>query len=227
MADLEAELDDPSAEWEEVDPAEATMQSPRTSDPPNNIQQPRREADSTEGTGVLVEPESVEPQPERDGNSDMEVAEASDDSSVDIRLRGNLENLSNLHINDESTPPSDSDSPAQQTSNATVAPVDIISRKPVPGVSNATSSRLEQPGSHMERTSTRTPSPNGLSSSARDALGGVEGPMTPRNDAGPSIFDGSAGRGSETQLAALPAMNLTAAADTPPPATPATPQPAA
>jgi hypothetical protein len=43
--------------------------------------------------------------------------------------------------------------------------------------------------------------------------------MTPRNDAGPFIFDGSAGRGSEIRLAALPTMNLTAAADTPPPAT--------
>jgi hypothetical protein len=196
------------------------MQAPQTAELPNNTEQSRREPVSAEGTGVLVEPEPVESQPERDGNSDMEVAEASDDSSVDARLRGQLENLSNLHINDESPLPSDTDSPAQQISNATVAPVDIISRKPVPGISNATSSHLDQPRSHMERTSTRTPSPNGLSSSVGDALAGVEGPMTPRNDAGPFIFDGSAGRGSEVRLAALATMNLTAAADTPPPATP-------
>jgi E3 ubiquitin-protein ligase DMA1/2 len=202
-----------------VDPAEATVQAPQTVEPSNNIQQSRREDNSTEGTGVLVEPE---PQPERDRNSDMEVAEASDDSSVDIRVRRNLENLSNLDINDESPPPSDSESPAQQTSNATVGPVDIISRKPVPGASNATSSRLEQPDTHMERTSTRTPSPNGLSSSVGDALAGVEGPMTPRNDAGPFIFDGSAGRGSEVRLAALATMNLNATTETPP----VTPQPA-
>ena len=122
--------------------------------------------------------------------------------------------------NDESPSPSDSESPAQQTSNATVAPLDIISRKPVPGVSIATSSHLEQPNSHMERTSTRTPSPNGLSSLVGDALAGVEGPMTPRNDAGPFIFDGSAGRGADVQLAALATMNLTAAAVTPLPETP-------
>jgi hypothetical protein len=59
-----------------------------------------------------------------------------------------------------------------------------------------------------------------LSSSAGDALAGVEGPMTPRNDAGPFIFDGSAGRGADVQLATLATMNLTAAASTPPPATP-------
>jgi hypothetical protein len=76
----------------------------------------------------------------------------------------------------------------------------------------------------MERTSTRTPSPNGLSSSAGDALAGVEGPMTPRNDVGPFIFDGSAGRGADVQLAALATMNLTAAADS---SLPETPQPAA
>lgn len=202
-----------------MDPAEATVQAPQPNAALNNTQQSRREGNSTEGTVVLVEPES---QPERDVTSDMEVAEASDDSSVDIRLRRNLENLSNLHLNDESPPPSDSESSAQQTSNATVAPVDIISRKPVPGASNATSSRLEQPGAHMQRTSTRTPSPNGLSSSVGDALAGVEGPMTPRNDAGPFIFDGSAGRGSEVRLAALPTMNLNEATEIPP----ATPQPA-
>jgi len=216
VADLEAELDDPSGDWEEVDPAEATVQAPQTTEPSNNTQQSRHEDNSTEGTGVLVEPES---QPERDGNSDMEVAEASDDSSLDIRLRRSLENLSNLHITDES-PPSDSESPAQQTSNATVPPVDIISRKPIPSASNATSSRLEQPNTHMERASNRTPSPHGLSSSVGDASAAVEGPMTPRNDAGPFIFDGSAGRGSEVRLAALATMNLNAATETPP----ATPQ---
>lgn len=223
VADLEAELDDPSGEWEELDPAEATIQTPQTANRTESSQQSRNEANSSEGTGVLVEPPvPAEPLAQHNGNDDMEVAEASDDSSVEVD-RGNLENLSNLHINDEPPSPTDSESAAQHTSNATVAPVDIISRKPVPGGSNAASSRLEQPSSHMERNSTRTPSPNGLSSSAGDALVGVEGPMTPRNDAGPFIFDGSAGRAADVQLAALATMNLTAAADI---SSPATPQPA-
>jgi hypothetical protein len=207
-----------------VDPAEATIQTPQATEPSQNTQQSRGEVNSSEGTGVLVEPpESTASQPHHDGSGDMEIAEASDGSSVDLRLRGNLENLSNLHINDEPPSPSDSESPAQHTSNATVSPVDIITRKPVPGT-NPTSSHLEQPSSHMERTSTRTPSPNGLSSSVGDALAGAEGPMTPRNDAGPFIFDGSAGRGADVQLAAQATMNLTAAAETP---LPEMPQPAA
>jgi E3 ubiquitin-protein ligase DMA1/2 len=221
VADLEAELDDPSGEWEEVDPAEGTMQTPQDADSEIITQQPRREINSSEGTGVLVEPpQSSQSQSHRDRNGDMEVAEASDDSSVDAGIIRNPENFSNLHINDEPPSPSDSEVPAQHTSNATVAPVDIISRKPVPGTANATSSRLGQPSSHQERTSTRTPSPNGLSSLAGDALAGAEGPMTPRNDAGPFIFDGSAGRGADVQLAALATLNLTAAAETPPATTP-------
>jgi len=221
VADLEAELDDPSGNWEEVDPAEATIQTPQTTEPSQNTQQSREQVSSADGTGVLVEPpESVDSQPHRNGSGTIEIAEVSDDSSADDRVSGARRDLSSLHINDESPSPSDSESPAQQTSNATVAPLDIISRKPVPGVSIATSSHLEQPNSHMERTSTRTPSPNGLSSLVGDALAGVEGPMTPRNDAGPFIFDGSAGRGADVQLAALATMNLTAAAVTPLPETP-------
>ncbi|KAE9372374.1 hypothetical protein N431DRAFT_375545, partial [Stipitochalara longipes BDJ] len=219
VADLEAELDDPSGDWEEVDPAEATMQTPQTAKPSENPYQPLREdLNASEGTGVLVEPpESSETQAQHNGNDDMEVAEASDDSSVDEGLGGHLGNLVDAHNISESPSPSDSESPAQHTSNATVAPVDIISRKPLPGAPNV---RLEQPSSHMERTSTRTPSPNGLSSSAGDALAGVEGPMTPRNDAGPFIFDGSAGREADVQLAALATMNITAAAESTLPETP-------
>ena len=219
MADLEAELDDPSGEWEETDPAEAMVQGPPAANS-ESTQQARRTDNPPEHPGVSVEaPQPAQPQSQRDRSGNMEIAEASDDSSVEARILTSPENFSNLHINDEPPSPSDSESPAQHTSNATVAPVDIISRKPVPGAAIATSSRLAQPNSHLERTTTRTPSPNGLSSSVGDALGGVEGPMTPRNDVGPFIFDGSAGRGAE----ALATLNLASAADTP---SPATPQPA-
>ncbi len=215
VADLEAELDDPSGNWEEVDPAEATIQTPQTTDLPQKTQQSRGQVNVSEGAGGLVEPpEPMDSQPHRNGSGAIEIAEGSDDSSADDAVRGARGDLSNLHINDESPSPSDSESPAQHASNATVGPLDIISRKPVPGVSIATSSHLEQPNSRMQRTSTRTPSPNGLSSSVGDALAGAEGPMTPRNDAGPFIFDGRAGRGADVQFAALATMNLTAAAAT-------------
>jgi len=202
------------------------MQSPPAGNLPESTHQPRREEpNSSEGTRVLVEPpEPTETLPQHNVNDDMEVAEASDVSSVDSGLGGIIDNRrvpDDVHSNDDSPSPSDTESPAQHTSNATVAPVDIISRKPLPGIPTA---RLEQSSSRMERTSTRTPSPNGLSSSSGDALAGVEGPMTPRNDAGPFIFDGSAGRGADVQLAALATMNLSATAESP---LPETPQPAA
>jgi hypothetical protein len=43
----------------------------------------------------------------------------------------------------------------------------------------------------------RTPSPGG-----NPGLNGADGPITPRNDAGPWVFDGSAGRRA-TQLGGL------------------------
>jgi hypothetical protein len=48
-----------------------------------------------------------------------------------------------------------------------------------------------------------------------DGLHGPEGPMTPRNDAGPFIFDGSAGRAAALGPAAAATMNLNAVSDTP------------
>jgi hypothetical protein len=114
-------------------------------------------------------------------------------------------------VEDRSSHPNSS-SLHPQLSNATVAPVDIISRK---AVSNVGSSRLAEPNSDAERGLTRTPSPNGLHPSSMDAMTGVEGPMTPRNDAGPFIFDGSAGRAAGMRLANVASMNLAEAADSP------------
>ncbi len=78
--------------------------------------------------------------------------------------------------------------------------------------SAAPSARLDQPNSHTGRTASRTLSPHGLGAELHEVATGSEGPMTPRNDAGPFIFDGSAGRAS-----AIASMNLDATATTPSP----------
>lgn len=44
-----------------------------------------------------------------------------------------------------------------------------------------------------QRTRTQTPDPE-------QAVGSGEGPLTPRNNAGPFVFDGSAGRSDAMQL---------------------------
>ncbi|KAH7140660.1 hypothetical protein EDB81DRAFT_654868 [Dactylonectria macrodidyma] len=59
-------------------------------------------------------------------------------------------------------------------------------------------------GRHMTLRDSRTPSPPGLTP-------GVEGPITPRNNAGPWVFDGSAGRNADATTAEM--RSLDAAAD--------------
>jgi hypothetical protein len=48
-------------------------------------------------------------------------------------------------------------------------------------------------------------------------MGGVEGPMTPRNDAGPFVFDGSAGRIIDMPLNTVADIVLNTNTSTPPP----------
>jgi E3 ubiquitin-protein ligase DMA1/2 len=228
VADLEAELDDPFAdgEWEELEVAEATedREARETTAAPEETpvaSRPARQANSSEATQAPVPPPKDDPDQEQSVPSDAEVAEASDASEPDQDVHEVATAMGYLNVEDPPSPPSSSSS-QPHVSNATVQPVDIIGRKPVP---NCTSSRLGEPSAHSERGLTRTPSPNGLHPSSMDAVTGVEGPMTPRNDAGPFIFDGSAGRAAGMRLANVANMNLDEAADTPIPS--ATPQPQA
>lgn len=164
---------------------------------------------------VEAEPETLNHN--QNGSSDSELPDANENSGHDHTVNQAAEDLGYLHIEDSPSPSESADSHhGSAPSGATVPPIDIISRKPVP--SSGSTARLDQPDSRLERTMTRTPSPNGLGSSLGvDAMTGVEGPMTPRNDAGPFIFDGSGGRPSDVRLAAVATMNLNAAANTPPP----------
>lgn len=235
VADLEAELDDPYAngEWEEVEaadsdsPAEVPQQTGTENEHEPTVEPlnlPNRNTILSDDTGVLVEAEEhsdLDRNNHNNSHSDIEIAEASDDSGPDQGVRAAASSLGYLTINQTpspspSEPVSDSsqqeeESQAQPISNATSAPVNIV-RKAV----GSGGSHLDQPTSHSERHSTRTPSPNGLGTSPA----GVEGPMTPRNDIGPFVFDGSAGRAAE-----LATQNLNAAAVMPTPSHPPPPPP--
>jgi E3 ubiquitin-protein ligase DMA1/2 len=227
VADLEAELDDPftNGEWEEVEAADsdapAVVLEPseqvEVAENASNTRQPRQHGGPTEETAVLVEAHREEEEHDQSVPSDLDMAEASDDSGVDTGIHQAAEELGYMNIGDSPSPSSLGDSHPPDISNATVPPVNIISRKAVAGSSDATSSRLGQPISETERGMTRTPSPNGLGASLAEALTGVEGPMTPRNDIGPFVFDGSAGRASDSRLATMATMTLAATANTPPP----------
>jgi hypothetical protein len=216
VADLEAELDDPYAdgEWEEVEAADANF-GIQSSDAPGPTSTARQShlVDSSEATNIPTQPE-LELDQDRTGHNDGDVVEASDDSDMQ-RIEHTAEAIDCLNLDESPFPPSSSISEPHELSNATVPPVDIISRKAVPSLSAGTSSRLEEPEHRTERSTSRTPSPNGLPYSVTDAIIGAEGPMTPRNDAGPFVLDGSAGRLSDIRLAAA-SVHPDAATDTAP-----------
>ncbi|TVY29409.1 E3 ubiquitin-protein ligase [Lachnellula hyalina] len=217
VADLEAELEDPYADaenagWEEV---QAVDDSPVAADRPIQSPEPEgeleHETETTEALNTFLHAEGEDLELDHIEHSDG-VDEASDDSSQ--AANHIVEDLEFLSVEQPPSPISSAGSQSDQISNSTVPPVNI---------GRPRGTHLEQPDPRRGRSRSRTPSPNGIPSSLSDVLVGAEGPMTPRNDAGPFVFDGSAGRSSGARLAA--AMNLGAAADMPSPRSTPQPQP--
>jgi E3 ubiquitin-protein ligase DMA1/2 len=182
---------------------------------PEPTREPHEEAgaETTEAVDTFLHAEGEESEPDRIEHSDG--AEASDASNQEANQVA--EDLGYMNIEESPSPLSSTDSQPNQISNSTVPPVDI---------SRPRGTHLEQPDPRMGRSRSRTPSPNGMPSSLSDVLAGTEGPMTPRNDAGPFVFDGSAGRPSDVRLASITSVNLGAAADIPSPRSTPQPQPA-
>jgi hypothetical protein len=154
-----------------------------------------RQANSSEATDIAPQPTSEEFDQDQTNHRNGDVIETGEDSDIGHGIHDTIEGMSYLNI-DEPSPNllSSSSSRGPEISNATVPPVDIAGRKGASNLPVGASSRLESPGSRSGRGTVRTPSPNGVPSSVTDAVPGSEGPMTPRNDAGPFIFDGGAGR---------------------------------
>ncbi|TVY58157.1 E3 ubiquitin-protein ligase DMA2 [Lachnellula suecica] len=198
VADLEAELEDPfaNADWEEVQAVDA---SPVEVDGPAEPVREPEQAERAERTGILLQSAEGEESELDHGQHSDEIAETSDDSSQEANRVA--ENLGYMNI-EESPSISSTESQPNHISNATVAPVDI---------SRPRGTHLERLDPRTGTSRSRTPSPNGVPNS----LTGVEGPMTPRNDAGPFVFDGSAGRATDGRLAVVTPMNLSAAAESP------------
>jgi len=218
VADLEAELDEPlDGDWEDssaIDTTPAKVPSPP--EPKIDTSRQNRGPVITDETAHHISSEAGNSEPEHSGNSDGEIADTSDDSSSrSQRVNDVAEELGYINIRSDSS----KGATTSQINNATVPPVDIIPRKPISGIS---------PTTPRER-SARTPSPTSLHPSSPDPVS-HEGPMTPRNDVGPFVFDGSAGRASGIRLnTAAASANINATADslTPQPQTSASsPHPA-
>jgi hypothetical protein len=173
VADLEAELDDPFAngEWEDA-PADAAEES--SPEVEASTAAPATTAEEGSQENAVTERTPAEHVNQRD-SSDVEPA-----SDADSHPSGD----------NQRTPSSGSDSPPPaETSASSVQAVDIVPRR---SISDAQIGFAQLPHRPKPENSTeRTPSPSGISAIAE---GMPEGPMTPRNDFGPFVFDGSAGR---------------------------------
>jgi hypothetical protein len=195
VADLEAELDDPDAdgEWEQMEDGEANspVQASEAADATGPTRA-ERQVDSTEATSVALQPapEVISRDQAHHSNGDVEMS----DSDLSPGAQQSVEGMSYLNIEDSPIQPSSSSSPPiPEVSHSTVAPVNIAGRNGSANNIVGSSSHLENPDARTSR-GVRTPSPRDLSPSVADTGPSSEGPMTPRNDAGPFILDGSAGR---------------------------------
>ncbi|TGO81475.1 hypothetical protein BPOR_1139g00020 [Botrytis porri] len=197
VADLEAELDEPDGDWEELATSDAEAEVEAISEAATNTNNLHGTEPATQetvipqssdptGAPILPEPENLEPLNMNHIEDDLDT---SDDSSTGaLAHKTRLEDIAFLNVSD-SQASSAAATPVPQTNlSSTVSPLDIIARKPVP---SATSNSRSERGS---------PSPNGMHPALADPLTG-EGPMTPRNDVGPFIFDGGAGRTNTIRLA--------------------------
>ena len=180
MADLEAELDEPVAEeeWEQLDAEDIDV----TKQVAPALEIRNQTTDQTQRAAPQLP--MHESDPEQSIPSDSEVVEISDES--DARVSDTAEAMEYMNINDEAPSPISSVSSNADISNATVPPVNIV-RKAIP-VMGGVSSQFEQTPSRIQQLA-RTPSPNRLPSSLSDPLINGEGPMTPRNDVGPFVFE--------------------------------------
>lgn len=131
-----------------------------------------------------------------------------------------------IHQTPEGTPESESDilqamnqfSMGVQNENAAPAPhsltgpVEIRAGRPSARneISSTTGGFADNHGNSSRNG--RTPSPHSRAPSCPDVISGQDGPLTPRNDAGPFVFDGSAGRARGRQV--VSALDLSDVIDT-------------
>lgn len=193
MADLEADVDDPPAgdDWREADEDEASD--------PNDVP-------AVNGEDVM----------EAESNEELNH-DASDDDDVLSTMTTRDLSIANL-INQEASPPSLTNVPNSLEQTAAPAPATnllvrrIGSRTAPPRPSEVPSATLDidarnsLPSNESNPTTSPPPPSEAPTAEASSTLRattpcplemlGADGPTTPRNDAGPFVFDGSAGRGS-------------------------------
>ncbi|KAK3996036.1 hypothetical protein QBC44DRAFT_355988 [Cladorrhinum sp. PSN332] len=195
-ADLEAEVEDPE-DWEQLDSDEgqnqegASLQPDSQAGPPA----PRRSKESVrsvihapqQGTSQQSAlPGAAQQQQQQQQQEDVVMV----DSPLQIS-RQVLVDIDTGFLNIDANHPMFSGADTVTSNNPNPAAVPVSSNSVnVPGSSVANPILIPSPGTHSDPglagRNARTPSPTGA-----PVTNGQEGPITPRNDAGPWVFDGS------------------------------------
>ncbi|KAI9743144.1 MAG: hypothetical protein M1818_003439 [Claussenomyces sp. TS43310] len=181
VADLEAEVDDPYAdgEWEEVEAID-TLEDVHASGIQETLS---RGVDAAIDEG-LTSQDDIEPADVQNSLEEAHVHPSSEDSESD--MHETTTNMDNLDLSAADQP---------HSSHSSSAPVDIPSGR------NSVTRSATEPG---DPRSEQTPSPSGRTPA--HLVDSLRGPMTPTNDAGPFVFDGSAGRASRARMSTLSAV---------------------
>jgi E3 ubiquitin-protein ligase DMA1/2 len=180
-ADLDAEVEDPE-EWEQLDsdegdqPQEGALLIPNDSaENQASLAPPRKSRESVRSTSRQAQ---GQPQPQEADNGDTTML---------------LDPSNHILPQPDNTILVDVATNTDPVGRPTVSPYSTSTPVPIP--TNAASQRAVSAGPTVpavdSRHDARTPSPTGA-----PATNGHEGPITPRNDAGPWVFDGSGVRSS-------------------------------
>jgi E3 ubiquitin-protein ligase DMA1/2 len=200
VADLEADVDDtfPDAEWEEVDADDAADEQEAS-------------VEVTNIASALQVPPIERSGSTNGASGDHTHAESQENTGEDTTGSESEVNRAMNHLNISSR---DDSATGLPESHSSIGPVNIRSGRPT--ARQADSSDVIPANLDVESSmrSDRTPSPNSRFPLSIGDTSGPDGPMTPRNDAGPFVLDGSAGRAAGARISAL---NLNPTTKTPPP----------
>ncbi|KAI9816819.1 MAG: hypothetical protein M1827_001464 [Pycnora praestabilis] len=210
VADLEADVDDPAAyeAWEEendgvAEPAEAEEVLP---DSPRASTGSQSESESARRSMAVSD--SPEDEVMNLANDEVLSTMMGSVALAEQRQSSEAERSPSMYETAESpilphSPPSSSSLSRRVPSS--VGPLNIAQRKSSASRKNSNPT-LRARNDNTSQANQLVAAAGGLDSPSRAAssaeLLGPEGPMTPRNDAGPFVFDGSAGRNTGRRIAA-------------------------
>ncbi|KAK3375404.1 hypothetical protein B0H63DRAFT_278553 [Podospora didyma] len=175
--DLEAEVEDPE-EWEQLDSDEGgdrPEEGPSLQVQANAEAPPRRSKESVRSARREVPP-SPRPRPPREEASMISFPDALPAAQAGDLLVGGLA------AGNSNAPSTDAGRPGLPHASSNPMPIPSSG----PGSQQRVVSSPANISAHDDQRDIRTPSPTGA-----PMPNGQEGPITPRNDAGPWVFDGS------------------------------------